>query len=85
MERPRGGPDRPRAGRRRQRDLFPGTTQSADGVSAQAGTAELQLVPEESVGVPQLTTRVSLAVSSPLVIGCTYRFEAVKTENPAPD
>lgn len=48
--------------------------------AAQAGTAELQFVPEASVGVPQLTMRVSLDVSSGLVVGATYLFEASHVE-----
>ena len=37
-------------------------------------------MPEASVGVPQLTMRVSLDVSSGLVVGATYLFEASHVE-----
>ncbi|MFK3845100.1 hypothetical protein [Stenotrophomonas sp. NPDC078853] len=50
--------------------------------ASQPGVATLQFVPEASIGAPQLTMTVPLAVSSPLEVGCTYRFEAVKVEEP---
>jgi len=48
--------------------------------AGQSGTAELQFLPQQSVGVPQLTMRVSLDVSSGLVVGATYLFEASHVE-----
>ncbi|MBD7952725.1 hypothetical protein H9654_00775 [Stenotrophomonas sp. Sa5BUN4] len=50
--------------------------------ASQAGVATLQFLPEASIGAPQLTMTVPLAVSSPLEVGSTYRFEAVKVEEP---
>lgn len=50
--------------------------------ASQPGVATLQFLPEASIGAPQLTMTVPLAVSSPLEVGSTYRFEAVKVEEP---
>ena len=50
--------------------------------ASQPGVATLQFLPEASIGAPQLTMTVPLAVSSPLEVGSTYRFEAVKVEQP---
>ena len=50
--------------------------------ASQLGVATLQFLPEASIGAPQLTMTVPLAVSSPLEVGSTYRFEAVKAEEP---
>ena len=50
--------------------------------ASQVGVATLQFLPEASIGAPQLTMTVPLAVSSPLEVGSTYRFEAVKVEEP---
>lgn len=50
--------------------------------ASQPGVATLQFLPEASIGAPQLTMTVPLAVSSPLEVGTTYRFEAVKVEEP---
>lgn len=52
--------------------------------ATQLGVATLQFLPEASIGAPQLTMTVPLAVSSPLEVGSTYRFEAVKSEEPDP-
>lgn len=49
----------------------------------QPGVATLQFLPEASIGAPQLIMTVPLAVSSPLAVGSTYRFEAVRVEDPA--
>jgi hypothetical protein len=51
--------------------------------ATQPGVATLQFLPEASIGAPQLTMTVPLAVSSPLEVGSTYRFEAVKVDDPA--
>ncbi|WP_349998142.1 hypothetical protein [Stenotrophomonas lacuserhaii] len=51
--------------------------------ASQPGVATLQFLPEVSIGALQLTMTVSLAVSSPLLVGTTYRFEAVRVEDPA--
>gem|GEM_PF-2351652 len=51
--------------------------------ASQPGVATLQFLPEASIGAPQLTMTVPLAVSSPLLVGSTYRFEAVKVDDPA--
>lgn len=48
--------------------------------ASQLGVATLQFLPEASIGAPQLTMTVPLAVSAPLEVGSTYRFEAVKVE-----
>ncbi|MBD8634752.1 hypothetical protein [Stenotrophomonas sp. CFBP 13725] len=48
----------------------------------QPGVATLQFQPEASIGAAQLTMTVPLAMSSPLEVGSTYRFEAVKVEEP---
>lgn len=50
--------------------------------ASQAGVATLQFLPEASIGAPQLTMTVPLAVSSPLEVGSNYRFDAVKVEEP---
>ena len=50
--------------------------------ASQPGVATLQFLPEASIGAPQLTMTVPLVVSSPLEVGSTYRFEAVKVEEP---
>lgn len=50
--------------------------------ASQPGVATLQFLPEASIGALQLTMTVPLAVSSPLEVGSTYRFEAVKVEEP---
>ena len=51
--------------------------------ASQLGVATLQFLPEASIGAPQLTMTVPLAVSSPLEVGATYRFEAVRVDDPA--
>lgn len=48
--------------------------------ATQPGVATLQFLPEASIGAPQLTMTVPLAVSSPLDVGSKYCFQAVKAE-----
>ena len=42
------------------------------------GVARLQFLPTQNIGATQLSMTVPLAVSSPLEVGATYRFEALK-------
>lgn len=48
--------------------------------ASQPGVATLQFLPQASIGAPQLTMTVPLAVSSPLEVGSTYCFQAVKVK-----
>lgn len=62
---------------------FSATLNQRTETASQPGVATLQFLPEASIGAAQLTMTVPLDVSSPLLVGSTYRFEAVKVDDPA--